>query len=363
MSSYQRRARISDPRIRELIDDADGLEDGTARVAMLEEAVNLADSLGDVIAAYEARLELIEAAVFSGHPRQALVAYAWCLAKQPEDPELFDEYELIWRYKWVATRTASFPTIPRSEILAAVDDMESRIRRLGGTSRIVHDVRWTLLADMGRYDEAAQEFALWKDAPADDFSDCDACELDSEVWWHLQIDQRETALTLAKPILAGKMSCTYVPQMTYAQVLEPLWKAQRTEEAATYHRRGYRTLRDVPSDLNEASNHLLYLALSENKSKGVRVLERFLPLAAQTHDLDHRFWFYRSAVAMFGALAGKQDRRRKLRLPKTLACYAEDESYRPGELEEWFRRESQQIAQQFDRRNESTRFADALGEV
>ena len=51
----------------QLIWQARALSHGDAKVALLEEAVRMADSLGDVDAGYRGRMKLVEAATFAGH--------------------------------------------------------------------------------------------------------------------------------------------------------------------------------------------------------------------------------------------------------------------------------------------------------
>ena len=60
--------------VEELLGRAAGLDEGPAKVALLEEAVRLADTHGDVGEGFRARQELIRAATFGGLPDRVLVA-------------------------------------------------------------------------------------------------------------------------------------------------------------------------------------------------------------------------------------------------------------------------------------------------
>src|SRR5437867_1014482 len=110
--------------IDELLGRADTLRHGAARIALVEEAVNLADRHNDTDAGFDARLEFVSAALFAGQPDRMLVAFAWMLAQFDRDPELYDAHRLLWQYKWVVNALPDFPQITRVQIEEMFADME-----------------------------------------------------------------------------------------------------------------------------------------------------------------------------------------------------------------------------------------------
>ena len=91
--------------VEELLDQAGELPDGPSKLALLEEAVRLADVHQDVALGDEVRSDLIRVAKFSGYPEKALVAFSWRLAQADRDPDNFPEKDLLWEYKWIAGAT------------------------------------------------------------------------------------------------------------------------------------------------------------------------------------------------------------------------------------------------------------------
>src|SRR6266540_2526844 len=87
----------------ELLYEAAGLEDGPSKIALLEEAVRLADTHGDGYRGYEVRQQLIHTATFGGYPEKALVAFTWCLAQCDREREGRLDYTMMWKYKWEAS--------------------------------------------------------------------------------------------------------------------------------------------------------------------------------------------------------------------------------------------------------------------
>src|SRR5579884_3112427 len=115
--------------VEELMDQAAVLPDGPSKLALLEEAVRLADVHQDTALADEARDDLIRTATFSGYPEKSLVAFSWRLAQSDRDPEVFPEQALLWQYKWIANSLKYFPQITRTQIEDAFDDLARRCQR------------------------------------------------------------------------------------------------------------------------------------------------------------------------------------------------------------------------------------------
>lgn len=222
-------------RITELIDQAEELEYGPTKVALLEEAVREADTSTDLEAGFYARLELITAATFSGAKEKAMVAFSWCLGQVDANPEVFDEEDLMWQYKWVVEELVAYPQISRQQIGDMLEDMQRRYTRLGISLRPVHYLRWTNGMRMGDLDLAMAEAEKWYAAPRDHFADCTACERNKHAELAIRLGKNEEALELARAILAGKLKCESIPHSTYALVLKPLMRLGRIDEARHYH--------------------------------------------------------------------------------------------------------------------------------
>ena len=102
--------------IASLLREAGELEHGKTRLAMVEEAVRLADLHGDDQLRADARFALVDAATYSGRTPLAFVAFAWLLAQFDRQPELVSESKLLWRYKWIVGAAPDYPCINRAQI-------------------------------------------------------------------------------------------------------------------------------------------------------------------------------------------------------------------------------------------------------
>ena len=90
--------------IETLRQQADGLPQGPARMALLEEAVRLADTHQDLDLGFYLRYDVAQTATFGGMAEKLLVAFSWRLAQCDRHPERFNEFRLMWEYKWVAAK-------------------------------------------------------------------------------------------------------------------------------------------------------------------------------------------------------------------------------------------------------------------
>jgi hypothetical protein len=350
-------------KVGELSEQADQLPDGPSKVALLDEAVRLADSHNDVELAYDTRKALMRAATFGGSPEKAMVAFTWCIAQCDRDPETFDPADLLWEYKWVVSSMRYFPQISRAQIEGALDDMTRRYQQVGMGLRPIHKLRCRFAIHRGDRDEALRHQRLWRTAPAGWGNDCPACEQDDQVDYLMFMGKDERALDQAKPLVTGRMSCAEVPHITYANLLLPLLRLGQVEKAAEYYRRGYPMVLGGRDFVAEHGMHLTFLALTGNLDAGVTLLERHLPWALETMALARRFEFGQGARLLLSRLAEAGKDSLRLRLPKTFPIHRDDGQYAVTDLAKWFEDDCRQLAEQFDRRNETDWFARKVADL
>lgn len=351
---------MSQSRFDDLMGEAYELDYGPMRSAILEEAIRVADALPDLDLGYEARKQFITSTVFSGEHDRALVAFTWCLAQSDADPERFPESMILWEYKWILGCITDFPQVSRQQIVRMLDDLETRLDRMGYSQKTAWHLRWDVLRLMGRMEEARPIVQKWKVAPQGWPADCEACERNSYVKWLAANGKNSQAIEHAAPILKGRMACSHVPHITLAHLLRPMVKLGRDEQAQESHRKGYRLVSKDPALLDCIPHHLNYLTRLDEFARALKIFEKHLPWAIETRLLGERFHFYCAAQALFEKLASQTKRRRKLRLPSKLPCFREDNSYLPAELAEWFRAEALDLARRFDERNGTTFFTDQI---
>jgi hypothetical protein len=176
------------------------------------------------------------------------------------------------------------------------------------------------------------------------------------------VGKDERAVELAEPILRGRLTCGEIPHLTYAQLLLPLVRLGRVEQAAHWHRKGYRLVAKNREFLNEVARHLTFLVVTDNRLPAVQLLEKHLAWALETLDLARRFEFYLAARLLLDRLRGLGEATLDLRLPKAFPDRRDDGRYEVAGLLGWFDGELRDLADRFNARNGNDHFTQRIDE-
>lgn len=343
-----------------LLGEARSLPHGPARLALLEEAVHLADAHQDLDQGFRLRESLVETATFGGFPEKLLVAFSWRLAQCDRYPERFNERDLLWQYKWAMGQARQFSQVSRGQIEGMLEDMTRRYRRQGYGLRPVYKLRHVLARTMGDVDQARHWRRKWQAAAVGIGNDCTACELDDEMGYLLHRGRGEAAVEKARPILEGRLRCTRVPHVTYPRLLVPLFDLGRRAEADDYQARGQRLLSNDPDWVWEAALHVDYLTRTAKLARATRLFERHLPWAQETRAQGEAFDFFLAGVRLFEKLAEEGKKTVALRLPSPLKPEGVDGKPSVPGLRDLFLEKCRDLADRFDRRNGTDRYARRL---
>ena len=339
-------------RVYELLDRAEELEYGQTRNGLLEDAVRLADEARDVELGYEAREELITSLQFSGYPDRVLTHFVWCLARFDERPEKYDEFRLLWQYKWVVGSLADFPDVGREKIGQALEDFERRVRRAGFGLHPVFVSRWHVARALGDNERARAERERFLELTPNELSNCRACDVNANALYLAEQRDYEGALRAAEPILRGELQCASVPHGTMAGLLYPLLRLGRHADAEQYHRQGYRLIRgNYRNFLKRVGQHILYLVLTDQRPRAVRIFERSVGGAVESRDYGQQLEFYNAARILWLHIQRVDTSRIKLRVPRDLPFFQESGDYEVAALIDWFDRATRDLAARYDRRN------------
>jgi hypothetical protein len=358
---------VTPEQVRDLFRQTYYLEDGDAKIMLLEEAVRLADICGDFSLQYDVRDQLINAATFGGAPEKALVAYSWCLAQYDRRAAAqegdMDLWRLLWMYKWILTNVASFPQISKAQIEEMLDDMAARYRRAGFSLRPNYMLR-NRIYKFWDEEKAAYYFHKAQETYRDSVSDCAACELDDAVSFALRQRDDAEAARLAVPIIQGRLRCGSIPKITFAELLLPFLRLGRIDEAVSLHLQGYHLIaRGAKGYISSVADHITFLVVTENFDRAMRIFEKHLTDASALADLASKFDYYLASWFLLDALAESERATLKLRLPPTLEVYEEGGLYDVARLAAWFLEQARALAARFDARNESDYFTRDIEEI
>lgn len=338
---------ITDMDFDELMEEAYSLPGGKAKMELLEQAARVADAAGNIEEGFEARSEIVETGSFHGYPMKALVAFSWQLGQYDKNPDMFDDYSLLWSYKWILDRITSFADISRTQIENVLEDMKTRYAAAGYSDRSYHYYKAHILAEFGELEASKAEWDIVQTMESDNMSDCPACEQNRLVEFMAKLGDDEGTIKAAEPILKGKMSCGEVPHVTISKVLFPLLRLGRDKEAEKLQRKGYKLVKGNRDFLYHQGEHVGYLTLTDP----IRALEVFEEYVASSIDHENpldQMIFNAHSAAMFRRLA-QEDIHYQIKLPAGHPC--EQESEDVTALARHFKSAALATAEKLDTRN------------
>jgi tetratricopeptide (TPR) repeat protein len=331
----------------ELLDQAYIAPNGRVKIGLLEEAIRFADIHLGVDEQFEARMALVDTAIFSGHGEKAIVAFAWCLAQYDKDPNIWNEHQMMWNYKWVVDRLLMFPDIELAKVEEMMEDLKKRFIQTGHGPHFYYFMKQELAMLLEKPEEVEHYYAKWIKEPSDSLSDCHACTLANQTKTLLHLGKLEEALAVAQPILEGRASCHSVPHRTYGDLLVPLLHADRKAEADDYFQKGYELVYNQ-AGLLEIVIQLFRYATITNTSKAISLFEKYIPEALDSDESLNKYNFYSVATAFWDIL-DNQDKK-AIQLPGNTKI-------------EDIKKENARLAHLFDKQNQTDVYTKRIDRV
>lgn len=337
----------ADMSIEDLWNEAYALPDGKTKMEVLEQAARLADAEGDIEAGFEIRSEIVEIGSFHGFPMKALVAFSWQLGQYDKHPDRFDDYSLLWSYKWVLDRITAFPEINRTQIENLLQDMNARYIAAGYSQRAYHYYKAHVLAEFGELEASQAEWDIVQGMDRDEMSDCLACEQNRLVEFKAKLGDDEGTVKAAEPILHGGMSCGEVPHVTISKVLFPLLRQGQEKEANKLQRKGYKLIKGNRDFLYHQGEHVGYLTLTD-PLKALEVFEEYVGSSIDHENPVDQMIFNAHAANMFSRLS-MENIHFQIKLPADHPCG--HLSTEVLALSHYFKELAAATAQKLDQRN------------
>jgi hypothetical protein len=338
-------------------------------VPRLEAAIREADTRGDIDLAFRLRLKVFE----QGYPDvRKFVAFSWCLGHFNRDRQRFGfaTAQLIHGLDWISAVAYAYPQFTLEQIWGMLEQLRDFRQSHGHSLRPVYEKFWRTALCVGDEGKLRRYFALWKRTPADDGRRCPACE--SHIWldyWSFR-NKHERAVAAGEPNLAQR-SCYrcegFVP-WNLCKLLRSLVQVGRPQDAEEAYRHSSLAMARALSHggdsnlyLYALAQQLAYLRHTANFSKGVDLLEKHLPVAQKTDDIDNRYRFYTVSAAFLRRLA--EDRASaSLRLPQTFPQRNEEGRYALAALADCLEEQTAALGAAFNKRNGNQHYVNMVRE-
>lgn len=344
--------------IQKILLKVDQLKNHDDKINLLKQAIILSDANNDIDWGFDLRLDLIREETYTSHCTESFPAFAWILNAHDNNPELFDESDFLWEYKWMATSSRRNVNISREQIETIMEDLRVRMKKNGYTDRAYFTVRiyWHLF--LGETDKAHEYIKLRDDTPRDRMSHCPACELDASVEMELIDGNMDKGIILAHDLISKKLTCGHMPFGTFCNLTFYLNKA-KDERAAEYFAKAEEEMKNMEHDTSLLSDIslLMYYLIDNDIDKAWKYFEKY---AGWELGAEDAFSFEFSLPVLRLLKAGGD---RSLDVDSQLSYFQANGIYDIKELYDHYYQKADSLATRFDERNGNQHFRNRLNEV
>jgi hypothetical protein len=348
--------------IDELLGQAEALPHGAGRIALLTEAIALADHHQVEYLAYELRSDALWPLYHGKRADLLLVHFTWCVAYFDRHPEL-DPTALLWTFRWVIDSMPWFPEFTKTQIDASWEDMRSRYERAGFSQRPVWVLKRRNAMKMGDYEAAKEANRRYRRFRRDFLCDDVETEDAFDTYYLAFLKQDRAAIERAKPFLDGTYTDAHFLVGIYDTLLLPLTKLGRVEEAKVLQKKVARFVATRPQFLGSADDQIEFLAVVEDFAGALKQVEKHFRAAYQ---LPGRIDFFSTLLAMKVLCMRLQKAGRHKTLlpaPKGMMPDVTEDKVLVGVMDEWLSGELPLIAKLADDRNETPYYTNRLSEI
>lgn len=329
------------------------------KISLLKQAIQVADANNDLDWGFDLRLDLISLEKDTSHCTESFPAFTWVLSAYDANPELFNEDDFLWEYKWMAAAARRNVNISRQQVEAIMADLKVRMERNGYTLRGYYSVMIYWYLFIGDMAEANRFLELRDSTPRDRMSHCPACELDTRVEMELIQGLFDKAITTANDLITKKLTCGVMPLTTFCNLTYYLSKAG-DERAADFFAKAEEEIADTKENdsslISNISDVIFYLN-KYDRSRAWEYFQRYADWEIGAEDAIS-FDFSKNILTLL-----KEEGSRQLTMSEKLPYFRADGNYRIADLYDYYYQKAKNLAQQFDARNGTNSFAKALDEI
>ena len=338
--------------IQKILLKTENLKNHDDKINLLKQAITIADANNDIDWGFDLRLDLIREETYTSHCTESFPAFAWVLNAYDNNPDLLDESDFLWEYKWMATSARRNVNISRQQVENIMEDLCKRMKRNGYTDRAYYTVRlyWHLF--LGETEKAKEYLKLRDETPRDSMSHCPACELDASVEMELIDGHNDKAITLAHDLINKKLTCGHMPFGTFCNLTYYLNKSGNTNSAAEYFVKAEEEMATMDNDtslLNDVSLLMFYL-IDNDSERAWQYFERYAEWELNAEDASG-FEFMLAVIAL-----SKEKGTKTLDMSLLMPYHRADNTYDTEVIYNYYYTKAADLADRFDARNGNTYF-------
>lgn len=328
------------------------------KINLLKEAINIADTHQDINWGFDLRLDLIGEERNTSKCIESFPAFSWILDTHDNNPELFNEEDFMWEYKWMVGSSFTNANLTLDQINTIQEDFKTRLQRNGFSIRPYYSRYANWAMTINDLETASKYLDLREKEEHDDMSDCKACELDDLIELRLRSGNLDEALTIGKELYSGKLTCAHMPFNTYCLSMHFFEEFGNKEKAKEFFDKAEKEL----AKSEEAGYTSMILLISMM----IRYITKYDTEKAWNYFEKYALWNLNSedqinlsfSINILPLL--KKETTRTLQVSSELPWYRSDNTYNTKELFNYYSALAKTLANTFDKRNGKPYFTEEL---
>ena len=340
--------------IQKLLIQVDAESSMANKAALLKQAINIAGSHNDIEWGYDLRLNLMDVCNGIVKNTDALPAFVWVLDACDRNPDLFDEKELLWKYKWMIDSAARNSKISMLQINAILDDFKARLERNGYSLRAYYGILVSVGFITENMSMVKQNIDLRAKCERDNMSDSSSHDLYDRILYLLMINEADAALALEGEMRQknkGNIGNTFAINTCYSEFLSRIGRHGEAKHFIDAAEKNFTEILNKECYLMVTLSSLIYALNIVETEKAWQYFEQYAHWIDEGEEYDTLIF----GLNILPLLAcGGQ---RRLSLNSHLPFYNSENEYDIKAIFDYFYNITKALAQAFDERNQNNAFA------
>lgn len=339
--------------IQKILLTVDKLSNVEDKIRELKQAVNIADVNNDVEWGYDLRNLIIRNEGMLIGRKESFPAFAWILNASDNNPDLFDENEILLDYTWMASIAFCDSSVSKQQIDYILNDYKNRLQKTGFSNRTYYEllVDWYLFVGDGA--NARNSAELRDKEPLDELFH--GTESMTDICVELLNGNLDKGISMSQDYVSRNTGNKNNIFNVYNQLIYYLNKARDKRTSIFFEKSDaiFSELEKSPYLLFELCLMMYYMSRYEQE-KAWLYFEQYAEWEIAANDYSS-FDFSLSILPLF-----KKEEIRELKFSPKIPFFRQDNKYNTRELYNYYYNKANDLAQKFDCRNENNYFSDQI---
>ena len=318
------------------------------RIAVLKQAINLADIHNDLQWGYDLRIDLIDEESNTTRSIDSFPAFAWIIDAYDSDPDLFNVDYLLGKYRWMIGESYRNLSISIAQLQQMLIDFKLRLKSNGYSLRTYYTAKADLGFFLNNDDMISENIELRDDEEVNQTFDYWLSELYADIEFALRKNKFEQARQLERKITVDSLEYAHYPLAIYASFTRYLTRIGDSKKAGEYLYKAEECLSKIENDQSTITSigKLMQYLLMYDKKRAWQYFEQYVNWTIDCDDCTAVFF----ALDVLPLLRYEKEVK-ILQVNSQLPWYRLDNTYNPADLYKYYYELALNLSKRFDERN------------